>query len=130
MAERPTDIRVLAGELVKRMNEDSRRIRLLEQRNEKIESGFNSLQETILIQMDGLKVKLERIAENINSVSNRLTAIENEIQRLNKELGKTASKAELKQLEAFIELINPITSKFITRDEMERILDERLRKKT
>lgn len=119
----------MMNELVRRLNENSRRIKYVEQKIDKIESTTSTLEETILLQMNDLKVNLERIAQKMTSLAERLSAIENEMLRFNKEIGKAATKAEVKQLESFIDLVNPITSKFVTREELDRALEESAPKK-
>jgi hypothetical protein len=64
----------------------------------------------------------------ISTIADRLTGMENELLRINKELSKTASKSEVKQLEMYIDVMNPIKSKFVTKDELERTLDDRIKK--
>jgi len=60
-------------------------------------------------------------------LSERLSGIESEIDKVNKGLNKAATKAEVKQIETFMNIVNPITSKFITKEELERMLEERSR---
>lgn len=115
----------LTAELVKRVNEDVRRIRIIEQRVDRVENSLESIQENTLTQLNDLKLALEKINNKIVSVSEKLVNIEGEILRLSKELSKTATKRELKQMETFIDLINPITAKFATKDEVERMIDNR-----
>ena len=129
MVEKAAEIKEITSEIVRRINEDTRRIKLLEQTSERIQTRMDQIEEAVLNQMNDLKIDLDKISIKINSVSDRLKAIENEIIRINKDLAKTATKAEVKQLETFIDLINPITSKFITKDQLERALEERLAKK-
>ena len=129
MAEKSGDIRVLTTELVKRMNEDLRRIRILEQRVDKIENNFNDIQGSLMAQAEDLKIGLSRIGDKVITFSDRITQIETDLARLNKELQKTASRTELKQVESFIDLLNPITSKFVTKGEMERALEDRLKRR-
>jgi predicted nucleic acid-binding Zn-ribbon protein len=110
------------NELVKRMNEYGRRIDSLEQRAERTEIRIGNVEQTAITHLNNLEITLESIAQNIVSLSERLGKIENEIARLNKELGKTALKSDIKKVEAFIDVVNPITSKFITREEAESML--------
>lgn len=117
------DWKKLTGELVKRMNDDTRRIRIMEQRLDRVESSVQSMQENTLNQLNDLKLALERINDKIVSVSEKLMSIEGEILRLNKDVSKTATKRELKQIETFIDLINPITAKFVTKDEVEKMIE-------
>ncbi len=127
--EKPADLKAVATEIINRMNEDVRRIRLLEEKTGKIETRINDIEKTVLTQLDDLKISLERISNKISSISERLTALENENLRINKELGKCATKVEVKQLETFVDVINPITSKFATKDEIERMVEERIGKR-
>jgi len=127
--EKPADLKAVATEIINRMNEDVRRIRLLEEKTGKIETRINDIEKTVLTQLDDLKISLERIGNKISSISERLTALENENLRINKELGKCATKVEVKQLETFVDVINPITSRFATKDEIERMVEERIGKK-
>jgi chromosome segregation ATPase len=119
------DIAALSGEMVRRLNEYSSRIKNVEMRLERLENRVTSIEETVLNQLNNLKIGIERLSQKISSVSDRLTNMENEIVRINKELGKTALKSDIKKIESFIDVVNPITSKFVTRDELERLLEEK-----
>jgi septal ring factor EnvC (AmiA/AmiB activator) len=118
----------IMSELVKRINQNARRIHFVEQKIERVESGMRSLDETVLTQLNELKLELDKIGNKIADVADRLNAVENEVLRINSRLDKAATKTEVKQLESFIDLINPITSEFITKDELERALEERILK--
>ena len=125
----PEDVRIATSEMVRRLNEASRRVKAVEQRMDKIESDLETLEDTALGQMNDIKVNLERILTKIGDVSNRLNVLESDIVRINKDLGKAATKAEIKQIETYIDIVNPITSKFVTRDELERVFEEKLKKR-
>lgn len=123
------DIGAATSEMIRRMNEYSKRIKNIEQRIDRLENRMGSVEETALSQMGELKVGMERISQKISAVSDRLTTIENEMLRINKELGKVALKSDVKKIETFIDIVNPITSKFVTRDEMERLVEEKVKRK-
>ncbi len=117
------------NELMKRVNEDRRRIRLMEQNIKRVESALSSLEESAILKMGDIKVSLETISSKMNLANERLSVLENSVAKMGKSMEKTATKIELKQLEGFIDLVNPITSKFVTKDELERALDEKYAKK-
>lgn len=123
MAGKPEEI--LTSETIRRLNEYSNRIKNLEQRIERIENRMNSLEETALIRLGELKVSFERVSQKLTSFSERLSTLENEVLKIEKELGKMALKSDLKKIETFIDVVNPVTSKFVTREELERILEDR-----
>lgn len=116
----------VSSELARRLNENSRRLRIMEQKLDKLETSMDLLEENTLNQMNDMKIGLERISAKISAVGDKLAGIDNEILRITKEMGKTATKAEVRQLETFIDLVNPITSKFVTKDELERAFEDKI----
>jgi SMC interacting uncharacterized protein involved in chromosome segregation len=129
VAERTTDLRVLAAELVKRMNEDVRRIRLLEQSIDRFEVNMSALEEGIYNQISELKTSLEKISENLRAVENKLALLESDISKIKGELTKKATKIEVKEMEAYTSLLSPILTKFVTKEELETLLEEKLRRR-
>lgn len=119
----------VVSELMKRVNEDRRRIRLMEQNIKRVESALSSLEESAILKMGDIKISLDAINSKMSLANERLSALENDVARISKNSEKSATKIELKQLEGFIDLVNPITSKFVTKDELERALDDRYAKK-
>ncbi len=129
MVEKTSDIRVLATELVKRVNDETRRIRLVEQSVDRFGADIDNLESTISAQNVEFKTQIDSLAKQIKSLSDRLLVLENTAARIEKELAKRATKSELKQIESYINLVSPITAKFVTKEEMERAIDEKTSKK-
>lgn len=123
--DRPVDVKRALTEMVNRLNEDRRRIRLIEQSIDRVESSINALESSLLSQISDLKITIERMRSELSETSNKMTIMETEVSRVTKAMGKSATKLELKQLESFIDLVNPVTSKFVTKEELERALGER-----
>lgn len=122
-------MRVLTTELVKRVNDETRRLRLAEQRLDRFEADLEGLENDSAARGAETKSQLESIARGIKSLSDRLLVLENAVGRIEKELAKRATKGEMKQIESYMSLMSPITSKFVTKEEMERAIDERMTKK-
>jgi len=120
----------LSGEIVKRINTNTRRVRTIEQRLDGLESRIGALEEKIIDEIESLRKSFDQISVDIKDVAKSLSEIRGEILKLNKSMDKTAKKAEIKELETLMDIYNPIKSKFTTRDQVERILDEKLGKKT
>jgi len=127
--EKPEEANAVLSELIKRINEDRRMMRLVEQSVERLENSLSALEGSALSQMSDFKLSLDRIGSKIEATAARLNAIESNIAKLGKGVDKAATKLELKQLESFIDLVNPVTSKFVTKDELDRALEERARKR-
>jgi len=131
MADRTTsDIRVLASELVKRMNEDTRRIRLLEQKLDRVESLLSSMEDNITEDITKLSTSINKISENVKLFTDKIKTTDSFIVKINKDLAKKATKGDFSEFEHYMDLMNPITSSFITKGELERILEEKIGKKT
>jgi len=120
----------LSGEIVRRINTNTRRIRTIEQRLDGIESRIGSLEEKLIDELDNLRKSFDQISVDIKAVSESLSEIRGEVLKINKSMDKTAKKAEIKELETLLDIYNPIKSKFTTRDQVERIIEEKLSKKT
>ena len=120
---------LMTNEMVRRLNEDSRRMKSVEQRIDRMEQQMETLESTALNQMEDIKISLEKMAAKITLIADRLNGIENEIARVNKDMSKMATKIDVKEVQTFVDLVNPITSKFVTKDELQRELDDRIKRK-
>jgi hypothetical protein len=67
---------------------------------------------------------------DIKNIIKNLSELRTEMMRINKDIDRTAKKSEVKELESMLDLYSPIKSKFTTKDEVERLIDEKLSKKT
>jgi chromosome segregation ATPase len=122
--EKEKDVKILAVEISRRMNESERRIRYLEQRVERTESSLRRLEEDLTSGINSLKFNLEALSEKISKLKEKIENIGVELSKISEQLKRFATKAEVKQIETFMELISPVTSKFVTRDELERALEK------
>ncbi len=126
--EQPQNMQTFSNEIVKMVNTNTRRIRILEQRLSGFERRIGSLEDRIIDEIDNLRRGLEQINLDIKAVSESLSGIRVEMLNINKDLNRTAKKTEVKELESLLDIYNPIKSKFITRDELERFMEEKSEK--
>jgi len=126
----PGDMQIIGMEMSNRINTDTRRIRTLEQRLSAAESRIGALQEKVIDEIDRLRKSFDQISVDLKAVSENLSEIHSEILNINKNLDKTAKKAELKELENLLDLYNPIKSRFTTKDEVMRIIEDKISEKT
>ena len=109
------------------INTLSRRLRLLEE-------GFTNLRRFFQITEENIITKNKYYSAEIKTLTSDISEIRKEIQELKdkffliiKELQTVARKEEVKVLEKYINLWNPI--KFVTQNEVEQIINEVLEKK-
>ncbi len=110
------------------INTLSRRLRLLEE-------GFTNLRRFFQVTEENMMAKHKHFSAEIKTITSDIMEIRKEIQELRdklllviKELQTTARKEEVKVLEKYINLWNPI--KFVTQNEVEQIINDVLEKKT
>ncbi len=129
MAFRGTQSTPISGELIKRLNDNTRRIRTLEELNRLLENKNDSLEARTLENQEEMRKKFQDIEEKLKDLNIRLMKIENETQKIRKSLEKVVTKPELEELKNFIDLINPIKMEFITRKEVEEMIKKNERSK-
>jgi TolA-binding protein len=125
-----TDMQSFGNEVVKIINTNTRRIRALEQRLDGLEMRIGAIEEKIISEIQTIRKDFEEIIMDIRSIVNNMSEVRNEILMINKDIDKTAKKSEVKELESLLDLYSPIKSKFTTREEVERLIDEKLSQKT
>jgi len=113
-------------EIVRSVNENTRRIRILEQSLEGSKSRISGLEQRVIDDMENLRKWADQLSVDIKEISNNLREIRGEILKINKDLDKTAKKTKVKELENLMELYSPIKSNFITRDQMQRTIEENI----
>ena len=109
------------------VNTLSRRLRLLEE-------GFTNLRRFFQVTEENVIAKNKHFSAEIKTMTSDITEMRKEIQELKdklllviRELQMVARKEEVKVLEKYINLWNPI--KFVTQNEVEQIISEVLDKK-
>ncbi|MBL7169397.1 MAG: hypothetical protein ISS48_00055 [Candidatus Aenigmarchaeota archaeon] len=118
----------ISGEVVRITNDNTRRIRVLEQSLESARSRISSLEERMIDEMGDIKKWMDQLSLDAKEISKDLKEIRSELLRVNKDLEKTARKSEVKELESLMDLYNPIKSHFVTREEVMRMLERELKK--
>jgi predicted RNase H-like nuclease (RuvC/YqgF family) len=106
----------------------------LERRLRVLEEGFTNIRRSLQVAEHNMLAKNKTFSTEIRTLTSDVTEIRKEISDIKekifmmvKELESAAKINEVKVLEKYINLWNPI--KFVTQDEVERIIDEKLKKK-
>jgi len=119
------DIEAVLTELVRRANETTRRLRALEERDSIIETRIGTIQDFVLKITEERKVTNETINERLTNIENDTIRINNELLRVNKSMEKMAKRTELKELESMMSIFSPLKTNFVTKGEVERMLEEK-----
>ncbi len=109
------------------INSLSRRLRLMEE-------GFTNLRRFLQVTEDNIIARNKHYSAELKTINSEITEVRKEIQELKdklslviKELQSVARKDEVKVLEKYINLWNPI--KFVSQNEIEGIINEVIEKR-
>lgn len=118
----PTNVNVIMQELVRRSNEDSRRLRGLEQRLDAIENRINNFENGAIDRNKKVNQKFAELDLSIKTLTEEMMKISAGIDKINKQVNKFARKQDLKEIERMLDLISPIRQEFVTKDQLEEEL--------
>ena len=118
----PTNYNVIMQELVRRSNEDTRRLRSLEQRLDAIENRVNTFESSILEKTKKTNTKFAELDLSLKAVGDEIAKLTNSIDKINKQVVKFARKQDLKEIERMLDLISPLKQEFVTKDQLEEEL--------
>ncbi len=121
----PKDLQAMLDEIVRRINEHGRRVRVLEERNRAIETKIGSAEDIILRNAESARLKAEENSSILTDMDARIMKVENDLSKIARDMGKTVKKTEVLELENLLSLYNPLRSAFMTRDEVERLIKEK-----
>jgi len=118
----PTNVNVIMQELVRRSNEDSRRLRSLEQRLDGIENRINNFENGMLDRNKKVNQKFAELDLSMKTIGEEMMKLSAGIEKINKQVIKFARKQDLKEIERMLDLISPIRQEFVTKDQLEEEL--------
>ena len=116
---------LIMQELVRRSNEDTRRLRAIEQRVDGIEARLMTLEDGTLEKIKKTNMKFAELDATIKFVSDELVQLKTYMEKMTRQMATFARKQDLKEIEHMLELINPIREEFLTKDQLEEELEER-----
>jgi DNA repair exonuclease SbcCD ATPase subunit len=109
------------------INSVERRLKVLEESFTNIRRSLQVAEQNMLSKNKIFSTEIRTLTSEIDDIKKEISDIKEKIMMLIKELGNTAKINDVKILEKYINLWDPI--KFATRNEVERIIDEKLKNK-
>ena len=108
------------------INTLSRRLRLLEEGFTNLRRFFQITEESIISKNKHYSAEIKTLASDINEIRKEIQELKDKLLLVIRELQTVARKEEVKVLEKYINLWNPI--KFVSQNEVEQIVNEILEK--
>ncbi|GEM_PF-3288534 len=116
---------LIMQELVRRSNEDTRRLRTIEQRLDGMEARLVALEDSMLDKTKKMNSKVADIEVSIRLVSDEMLMVKTNLERITRQMSTFARKQDLKEIEHMFELLNPIRQEFVTKDQLDEELKQR-----
>jgi CII-binding regulator of phage lambda lysogenization HflD len=123
--KQPRTISTILNEVIERVNDDTQRLRVLEQSSESLLSRMNMLEQAMLQNRKESQKNLGETAAKISALDERLAKSENTVKEIISHMKKLVTESQLKELEGLVDIYNPVKSNFVTREELERMLGEK-----
>ena len=98
---------LIIQELVRRSNDEIRRLRELEQRIQIVENRSNTLENIFLEKTKKYEKKLAELDIAIKEFNDEVSRMKGIIDKVNKQMNKLARKREIRELEKMLELLTP-----------------------
>jgi len=117
-------VELILQELIRRANRSDRRLRILEQRVQALDTRLSGVEDSSFKQAKELRRKLVELEASIRSLAERIVTMESEIDKLANLMKQAAKQSDLKELESMLSLFSPIHSQFVTKQELKRALEE------
>ena len=118
--------RSVLNELVERTNSNVQRLRILEQRTESTGSRVNTLEKDFLEFAKNLKRVVQDVDLRVASEDEKILKVENTIREIVTQIKRLATSAEVRGLQELIDIYNPLKSNFMTKDQVEQLIEDRL----
>ena len=126
MKKHPQTINTILNDVIQRVNDDTQRLRILEQSSESLTSRMNSLEQAMLQNRREFQKAFSDINDGITSLDDRLRKTENTVKEVINHVKKLVTDSQLKELQNLIEIYNPVKSSFVTKEEMEKFVSQKL----
>lgn len=116
---REDKITLIMQELVRRSNEESRRLRSLEQRLLALETRTQALETSGSLHVKRVNEKISDFEAAIKLQNDVVMKLKSNFDKLAKQSEKYARKSDIKEIERMFDLLSPITQQFVTKKELE-----------
>jgi ABC-type transporter Mla subunit MlaD len=118
----PRTIGTVLNEVIERVNNDTQRLRLLEQSSESLLSRINSLEQAMLQARREMQKAFLDTNTRLDLINDRLSKTENTTKEVVNHMKKLVTETRVKELENLVDIYNPVKSSFVTKEELQKAL--------
>ena len=118
----------IMADLINRMNENVQRLRVIEQKMQATDTRMNSIEQNLVSYNKNVQKALFERDAKISQLDERVGKIETTYKEILNQLKLVATKVNVDELKQLISIYDPMKSSFVTKEEMESFIDEKLSK--
>ncbi len=101
----------IIGELSRRLNDNTRRIRLIEDELENLDSRVNSIEQTVMDATKEMNKSAQAITEDNTALSDNVSNLSVDIKKINARIKNLVTRQELREMQEYMELMKSITNR-------------------
>jgi peptidoglycan hydrolase CwlO-like protein len=98
----------VVAEIVGRVNDNTKRLRLLEDRERLLTSRIASMDESIYQKIKDIEESIKDINSRVAAQDEKINSMQNTVKEVVKQMKFLATKSEIKRLEETIKILSPI----------------------
>jgi hypothetical protein len=103
----------IINEIVGRVNDNTKRLRLLEDRERLATSRISSMDQSIIEKMKSLENSIGELSARLTAQDEKVTTVQNTLKEVVKQMQFLARKSEVKKLDEKLTLFDPLKSQII-----------------
>jgi vacuolar-type H+-ATPase subunit I/STV1 len=126
--DKPKTLHSVINEMIERVNNNTQRLRILEQGEESIELRVNAVEQNMLGQRRELQKSIDELGSRISNQEKVVSGLENTLKEVITHLKKVATASRVNEIEKMIEIYNPLKSNFITKEEADQLVRKLINK--
>lgn len=120
-AQAPEQTEII-NEITRRVNDNIRRIRITEEAVRSLERRITTMEQTLIDRNKQLSADIQDSTQSLKETRDKLVNLSIDVQNFKKDLKDFVRKREIRELEEYVSLITPITTKYVTRKEVEEMI--------
>ena len=128
-AQKPRTLQSVINDLIGRVNTDTRRLRVIEQEIDIFKSRMAALEQTMTDHKKAVNATVTELRVRAERSEDKVARMESLLTEMAKAMKKFAPASEIKKLEQLIEIYSTLKSEFMTREQVEELVDEKLGQK-
>ncbi len=129
MATQTKQLSTILKELVQQSNSQTRRLRLAEERLGILSGRAEAAEDAQQVVRKRAEVGSGALEERLKKIEGRVADLERGVAEVVTEVKKLPTSVQVRELENLIQIFNPVKSQFVTREEIDLILMEKLRRR-